>query len=207
MLPRSGKKWKKFQSDWGYQNILLCIIYCMLHITLPIHYFITVSQLDIRADKFTSTPLDRGECVSRSVDPQHRDGTQVFCIAGRFFTVWATREIEAQNCCMIHPRSHKLDLPLQVFSDFHGSPPKASHVIFTQWVLWVPQSQVALVVKNLPASAGDVRDAGSIPGSGRSPAGGHGNLLQHSCLENPMDRGAWQAIVHGVAKSQTWLRD
>ena len=64
-------------------------------------------------------------------------------------------------------------------------------------------SQVALVVKNPPANAGDVRDVGSIPGSGRSPAGGHGNLLQYFCLENPMDRGAWQATVHGVRKSWT----
>ena len=60
-----------------------------------------------------------------------------------------------------------------------------------------------LVVKNPPANAGDVRDAGSIPGSGRFPGGGHGNPLQYSCLENPMDRGAWWAIIHGVAKSQT----
>ena len=51
-------------------------------------------------------------------------------------------------------------------------------------------SQVALVVKNLPASARGIRDTGSIPGSGRSPGGGHGNPLQNSCLENPMDRGA-----------------
>ena len=51
-----------------------------------------------------------------------------------------------------------------------------------------------------PADAGEVRDAGSIPGLGRSPRGGHGNLLQYSCLENPMDRGAWQAIVLGVTK-------
>ena len=56
------------------------------------------------------------------------------------------------------------------------------------------------VVKNLPANAGDIRDAGSIPGSGGSPEEGNGNLLQHSCLENPMDRGAWQATVHRVAK-------
>ena len=65
--------------------------------------------------------------------------------------------------------------------------------------------QVALVVKNLPANA-DVRDIGSIPGSGRFPGGGHGNLLQYSCLENPMDRGAWRAMVHRVAKSQTQLK-
>ena len=56
------------------------------------------------------------------------------------------------------------------------------------------------VVKNLPANAGDV---GPIPWSGRSPGGGHGNSLQYSCLENSMDRGAWSATVHEVAKSQT----
>ena len=59
--------------------------------------------------------------------------------------------------------------------------------------------------KNLPASAGDVRDAGSVPGSGRSPGGEHGNPLQYSCLENPTDRGAWWATVHKVAKSRTPL--
>ena len=64
-------------------------------------------------------------------------------------------------------------------------------------------SQVVLVVKNSPANAGDVRDMGSIPGSGRSSGGGRGNPLQYSCLENPMDRGAWCATVHGVKKSQT----
>ena len=57
------------------------------------------------------------------------------------------------------------------------------------------------VVKNLPANAGDIRDAGSIPGSGRSPGEGNGNPLQYSCLENPRDRGAWWATVHGVTKS------
>jgi len=63
-------------------------------------------------------------------------------------------------------------------------------------------SQVALVVKNQPANAGDIGDPGLIPGSGRSPGGGHGNPLQYSCLENPRDTGAWQATVHRVAKSQ-----
>ena len=52
------------------------------------------------------------------------------------------------------------------------------------------------MVKTPPVNAGDVRDAGSIPGLERSPGGGHGNPLQYSCLENPMDRGAWQATVH-----------
>ena len=58
------------------------------------------------------------------------------------------------------------------------------------------------MVKNLPALAGDVRDAGLIPGLERSSGGGNGNPLWYSCLENPMNRGAWQVIVHGVTKSQ-----
>ena len=62
-------------------------------------------------------------------------------------------------------------------------------------------SQVVLVVKNLPPNAGDIKDSSLIPGWGRFPGGGHGNPLQYSCLENPMDRGVWQAIVHRVAKS------
>ena len=65
--------------------------------------------------------------------------------------------------------------------------------------------QVALVVKNPPANAGDIRDVGLIPGLGRSSGGGHGNQLQYSCLENPMVRGAWWATVHEVANSQTQL--
>jgi len=64
-------------------------------------------------------------------------------------------------------------------------------------------SQVVLVVKTLPANAGDIRDTGLILGSGRSIGGGHGNPLQYSCLENPTDRGAWRATVHRIAKSQT----
>ena len=67
----------------------------------------------------------------------------------------------------------------------------------------VGASQVALTIKNMPANAGDIRDLGSIPGSGKSPGGGHGNPLQYSCLGNRMDRGAWRATVHEVAKSQT----
>ena len=62
---------------------------------------------------------------------------------------------------------------------------------------------MAPVVKNLAANARVIRDASSIPGSGRSPGGAHGNPLQYCCLENPMDRGAWQVTVHRVAKS--WL--
>ena len=61
------------------------------------------------------------------------------------------------------------------------------------------------VVKNPPANAGDTGDMGSIPRSGRCPGGGNGKPLQYSYLENSRDRGAWQATVHGVAKTQTWL--
>ena len=83
----------------------------------------------------------------------------------------------------------------------------------TQWLsttqhrVYTWASEMALVVKNLPASAGDLRDAGSIPRSGRSPGEGNGNPLQQSCLENSMDGGAWWATVHGVTKSRTQWSD
>ena len=64
-------------------------------------------------------------------------------------------------------------------------------------------SQIVLVVKKQPANAADIRDMGSIPQSRRSSGGGHGSPLQYSCLENPVDRGAWRATVHGVAESDT----
>ena len=85
----------------------------------------------------------------------------------------------------------EIDVFLELSSFFHEIP-------------WAPQ--VALAVKNPPASAGEVRDVGSIPGSGRSLGGGHGDPLQYSCLESPMDRGAWRATVHRVEKSQTQLK-
>ena len=72
--------------------------------------------------------------------------------------------------------------------------------IYKQYYFWA--SQVVLVVKGLPVSARDVRDVGSIPGSGRSPGGGYGNLLQDYFLENPGDSGAWWAAVCMVARSQ-----
>ena len=84
-------------------------------------------------------------------------------------------------------------------------------IAFSRALLYSPikedcgPSQVELVVKNSPANAGDTGDVGSIPGSGRSPGGGNGS--RYLCLENPMDRGAWQAIVHGVTKSWIGLGD
>ena len=72
---------------------------------------------------------------------------------------------------------------------------------FRVYKCWV--SQVVPVVKNPPANAGDIRDMNSIPRLGRFPGEGHGNPLQYSCLENSMDRGAWQPTVHSVAKGQS----
>ena len=66
--------------------------------------------------------------------------------------------------------------------------------------------QVVLLVKNLPANGGNIRDQGLIPVLERSPGGGNCNPLQNSCMENSMDRGTWQATVHRVAKSQTQLK-
>ena len=63
------------------------------------------------------------------------------------------------------------------------------------------------MIKNPPANVGDIRDVSSLPGSERVPGGGNGNLLQYSCLENPMDRGAWRATVHGVTRSWARLSD
>ena len=72
--------------------------------------------------------------------------------------------------------------------------------IYCLWLLLCWVLQVALVVRNPPANVGDIRDVGSVSGSGRSPGEGHGNPLQYFCLENPMNRGAWWATVHGEAK-------
>ena len=92
------------------------------------------------------------------------------------------------------------------FSCFYASNEQGTdHSVFwTSNQAWA--SRVALVVKNWPVNARDVRDTGSIPGLGRFPGGRHGNPLQYSWLKNPMNRGAWQATVHGVAKSQTQLK-
>ena len=74
-----------------------------------------------------------------------------------------------------------------------------------QWTDWTGASQLALVVKNIPANARDIRNFGLIPGSRRSPGRGHGNPLQYSCLENPRVGEAWWAAVYGVAQSRTGL--
>ena len=81
------------------------------------------------------------------------------------------------------------------------------HPTFIEHVLCAMGFSSDSVIRNLPANEGGTEDVGSIPGSGRSPGAGNGNPLQYSCLENPMDREAWQATVHRVAKSRTQLSD
>ena len=93
--------------------------------------------------------------------------------------------------------------PLCNFPTFHS----LIQPIFIEYLLcaiWA--SKILLVVKNPPTNARDTRNTGSIPGSGRSPGIGNGNPLQYSCLENFMDRGAWQPAVHGATKGQTRQR-
>ena len=78
-------------------------------------------------------------------------------------------------------------------------------VKYLRMCLLLPSGKVVPVVKNPPANARDIGDTGSVPGLGGSPGEGCGNSLRYSCLENPMDRGAWRATVPRVARSQTWL--
>ena len=150
---------------------------------------------------------------------QPTDGTQFSRIAGRFFTSWDTR---IAHVVWI------LGIRTEDSGPTFGMKPEAG-TLFTASLLQKPfqfslkpwgcvghnsrtsvkrcqVSQVALVLKNPPANAGDIRDVSSIPGSGRSPGGGQGNLLQYSCLENSVDRGAWRATVRRVTQSQAQLK-
>ena len=82
-----------------------------------------------------------------------------------------------------------------------GMEPGSPRIVDRRFIIWATKE----VLKNPSVNARDIRNAVSVPGSGRSPGGGHGSPLQDSCLENPMDRGAWWATVYGVTKSWTWL--
>ena len=100
---------------------------------------------------------------------------------------------------------HKtLSLQLWRFTE-HKAPSQRSPDIIEQlnWTEGFPRW--CHLVKNPLVNSGDIKDVGLIPGFGRFPGGGHGNPLQYSCLENPKNRGFWQATVHGVTKSRTWL--
>ena len=98
-------------------------------------------------------------------------------------------------------KRRRKDLFLTVWQECESSIP-----LLTSIYAYSKASCVALEVKNPPANSGDIRDVGSIPGLGRSLGGGHVNPLQNSCLENPKDRGDWQATVHRVTKSRTQLK-
>ena len=101
---------------------------------------------------------------------------------------YSIRNLTALHCCHQSLNHHYFSLGMWVSQGCHGA------------------SQVVLVVKNPPANAEDVRDMGLVSGLGRSPGGWHGNLLQYSCLENPMDKGASWAAVHRITKIQTRLK-
>ena len=94
---------------------------------------------------------------------------------------------------------------LQPFTRKTQPPQKLRHSGFQRGWKDAPGAFMALAVENLPASAGDMRDLGSIPGWGRAPGRGHGNPLRCSCLESAMDRAAWRAAVYGITKSRTRL--
>ena len=100
----------------------------------------------------------------------------------------------------------KVTLCGSLVQPFPVLPPHCCLVVFSAVTGLCLTFQVALVVSNLPANAGDLRDVGSIPGLVRSLGGGHGNPLSYSCLENLMGRGAWELIAHGVTKSWTPLK-
>ena len=168
--------------------------------------------LQARIPEWVAIPFSRGSSPPR-------DRTQVSCIAGGFFTTEPLGKPMCVCMCMC------VVAKKQVFSVW-AEVKKVSKSLF--WHVFSKYSfsvfgklksvsqpyrldssvivVLSLVVKNPPANAGDVRDTGLIPGSGRSSGGGHGNPLQYSCLENPMDRGACWVRVHGVAQNQTPLR-
>ena len=155
---------------------------------------------------------------------QPRGWTWVSCIAGRFFTVWATREFHlvffcfavTQGCQIILPPSNCFCIFIKNYLTIHlwgcfwtlfysiVYMYYISEYILVYFLLGFPGGSV---VKNLPAIARDSGDRGSTPGSGRPPGGGNGNPLQYPWLGNPMDRGAWRATVHGIlqARKLEWV--
>ena len=107
---------------------------------------------------------------------------------------------QSGNTSLLHGRIQRL---LNSLSDQVLSPSEEASILFVNMLEYKRASQVALAVMNPPANGGDTGDSGWIPGLGRSLGEGNGNPLQYPCLENLMDKGAWQATVCGVAKSQT----
>ena len=170
----------------------------------PVHGILWAKILE-----WAAMPSSRGSS-------QPRDQTQVTGIAGGFFTIWATREAPICVCMCVcvyictHIYGWRQWQPTPVFlpGESHGqrsladySPWGCKELDMTERLIHThTHTHTTLVVKHVTASAGDVRDAGSVPGLGISPGGGQGNPPQYSCPEKPMDRGAWWAIVHRIAK-------
>ena len=118
-------------------------------------------------------------------------------------TFWKTERV-AESCLLNFPSSY-----WNYFEKSLQSEKKSSKSASLAWLCFTSREGSfpgGAYGKELTVNAGDKRDAGSIPGSGRSPWGGHGNTLQYSCWGNPMDREAWPALDHRVAKSWTWLK-
>ena len=141
------------------------------------------------------------------VPPQPKDQTGVSCIAGRFFTIWATREAPvspplSSNCLLRETCVEYMCLKW---------PSSSASRCWRSGIRYLDTSHVESHIELAPvwlrASACNKGTLGLIPGSGRSPGEGNGNPLQYSCLENSMDGGVWWATVHEVAKSWTRLTD
>ena len=133
--------------------------------------------------------------------PGKSTGVGCHCLLRKL--VWPS--LKFSDLCLSPLFNWRCDVTLRIWI-FHKGPKRNLPCYFKLY----PISYLSLngfpggtVVKNPPVNAGDIRDADSIPESGRSSAGGHGSPLQHSCLENPMDSGAWRATGHWVSESQT----
>ena len=139
----------------------------------------------------------------QSVPPGHRTKSLFFNIQRSFTSqkgkikskIWLRIWKESSRT---HAHTQKDTQEIYQYFLSVGSTHSEMRIKFLRHHILIVASQVVLVVKNLPSDAIDVRDPGLIPGSGRSPRGGHGNPLQYSLLENPMGRGAWKATVHKV---------
>ena len=128
-----------------------------------------------------------------TASPTQRPVVESYCISSACPGSGCPLPSSLLTCLKVKLPQTETFVPIRCLVDFRRS-------LSTGWA-----SQVMLVVKNPPTNAGDIGDTGLIPGSGRSPGGGHGNPLQHSCLENPMNRGAQRATVHRVAKNRAQL--
>ena len=196
---RSSPKLMSIESVIPSSHLILCHPLLLLTpIPLSVRVFSNESTLLIRWPKYWS--------FSFSISPSNEhpglisfrmDWLDLLAVQGTLKSLLQHHSSKASILRLMHSKIRHSTLLCSI-----GWPwPCALVKWYTIWA-----SQVVLVVKNLPANAGDARDVGLIPGLGRSPGEGNGNPLQYSCLENPMNRWAWWATVHRAAKSQTLLK-